>query len=274
LHEVGAVDAILDVVGSIWGLSELGVSRVYCGTLSLGDGFVRAAHGVLPVPAPATLKLLEGHAVRSGPEGTGELVTPTGAALIKVLSRGPAPARYVPRRSGFGAGTRDLPGRPNALRIVLADADLSTDSDVETLVILATDVDDMSAEHLASGAEVLRALGALDVTTTAVQMKKGRGGTRVEVLCRPGDASRLEEALFASTTTLGVRRLSVERRALRREERTVQVLGHDVRIKVATLPGGEHRTKPEFEDLRAVSEATGRSLGDIATLALSAAERA
>jgi hypothetical protein len=274
LHEVGAVDAILDVVGSIWGLSELGASRVYCGTVSLGDGFVRAAHGELPVPAPATLKLLEGHAVRPGPEGTGELVTPTGAALIKVLSKGPGPARYVPRRSGFGAGTRDLPGRPNALRIVIAEADSSTDNDIETLVMLATDLDDMSAEHLAGAAESLRALGALDVTTTAVQMKKGRGGTRVEVLCRLVDATRLEDALFASTTTLGVRRLVVERRALHREERKVRVLGHDVRIKVATLPDGEHRTKPEFDDLRAVSQATGRSLGDIASLALSAAERA
>src|SRR5688572_17983539 len=115
LHEVGAVDAILDVVGSVWGLAELGVSQVFCGPIALGDGTVRAAHGILPVPAPATLKLLEGHRVRPGPPDSGELVTPTGAALIRALSAGPPPHEYVPIRSGFGAGTKDFPGRANAL---------------------------------------------------------------------------------------------------------------------------------------------------------------
>src|SRR5262249_43506646 len=122
LHEVGSVDAILDIVGSIWGLEQLGVERVYVGSISLGDGTVKAAHGVLPVPAPATLKLLEGIPVRPGPEGSGELVTPTGAALVRVLSSGPPPAEYVPIKSGFGAGTKDFVGRANALRIVIADA--------------------------------------------------------------------------------------------------------------------------------------------------------
>ncbi|HEX7942114.1 MAG TPA: LarC family nickel insertion protein, partial [Gemmatimonadaceae bacterium] len=108
LHEVGAVDAILDVVGAIWGFSELGVEDVRCGTIRTGDGTVRAAHGLLPVPAPATLKLLEGYRVSPGPEGAGELVTPTGAALVRVLSTGLPPAEYIPRRSGFGAGTKDF----------------------------------------------------------------------------------------------------------------------------------------------------------------------
>jgi pyridinium-3,5-bisthiocarboxylic acid mononucleotide nickel chelatase len=272
LHEVGAVDAILDVMGSVWGMSELGVSTVYCGTISLGDGFVHAAHGVLPVPAPATLKLLEGLSVRPGPEGTGELVTPTGAALVRVLASGAPPARYVPRRSGFGAGTRDLPGRPNALRVVLAELD-AADADVETLVLLTTDVDDMSPEHLANAADTLRLVGALDVTMSAVQMKKGRLGTRIETLCRVADRVRLEDTLFGATSTIGVRRSNVERCALHREERQVRVLGHDVRVKVVTLPDGAHRAKPQFDDLRAVSDATGRSLGDISSLALSEAER-
>lgn len=273
LHEVGAVDAILDVVGAIWGLSELGVSRVYCGTIALGDGYVHTAHGLLPVPAPATLRLLEGLPVRPGPDGSGELVTPTGAALMRVLSEGPPPAQFVPTRSGYGAGTRDTPGRPNALRIVLADAVTAPDETTDLLVMLATDVDDMAAEQLAGAAETLRALGALDVTLTSVQMKKGRPGTRLEALARPSDLRQLEDALFGATTTLGVRRQMVERRALRREERTVRVLGHDVRVKVATLPGGAHRSKAEYEDVRAVSLATGRSQGDVASLALSAAER-
>lgn len=271
LHEVGAVDAILDVMGTIWGLSELGVSRVYCGVIALGDGSVTAAHGELPVPAPATLRLLEGQAVRPGPAGSGELVTPTGAALVRVLSEGPPPS-YVPMRSGFGAGSKDFTTRPNALRIVIAES-VATDDDVEQLEWLATDLDDMSAEHVANAADRLRALGALDVTATTVQMKKGRVGVRLEVLVRPSQAARFENEMFATTTTLGVRRFTVQRRALRREQRTVDVLGHAVRVKVATLPDGGQRGKPEYEDVQVVSRATGRSLGDVTSLALAAAEQ-
>jgi uncharacterized protein (TIGR00299 family) protein len=272
LHEVGAVDAILDVVGSVWGLSELGVSRVYCGAISLGDGFVNTAHGVLPVPAPATLRLLEGLAVRPGPDGTGELVTPTGAALMHVLAEGNMPDCYVPIRSGYGAGSRDLAGRPNALRLILADGS-SFDGEVESLVMLASDVDDMPAEQLTAAAESLRRTGALDVTTMPVFMKKGRIGTRIEVLCRPAAADRLEQALLSHTTTIGVRRLGFDRRALRRTEKRVHILGHDVRVKTTTLPDGTSRRKPEHDDLVAVSQATGRPLGDLASLAISAAER-
>src|ERR1700716_206829 len=148
LHEVGAVDAILDVVGVIWGLAELGVEDVRCGPLRTGDGTVKAAHGLLPVPAPATLRLLEGHPIRPGPEGAGELVTPTGAALVRVLSSGPPPDEYVPIRSGYGAGTKDFPGRANALRIILADvSDTPLSAEREPVVMLACDVDDMSPEY-------------------------------------------------------------------------------------------------------------------------------
>ncbi|MEO6446244.1 MAG: nickel pincer cofactor biosynthesis protein LarC [Gemmatimonadaceae bacterium] len=273
LHEVGAVDAILDIVGAVWGLSELGVSRVCCGTISLGDGFVRAAHGVLPVPAPATLRLLQGHKVRPGPEGTGELVTPTGAALVKVLSSGPPPSRYVPTRSGYGAGSKDLLGRPNALRIILANDVEDGDDPVERLVMLSTDIDDMSPELLAGTTEVLRSAGALDVILLATQMKKGRVGTRLEALVREGDVRRMEDLLFTHTTTLGIRRVVLERRALRREMKTVEVLGREVRIKFAKLPNGARRPKPEFDDLQAIASATGRSLEDVRSLALDAAER-
>ena len=277
LHEVGAVDAILDILGSIWGLHELGVTRVYCGTLTLGDGFVKAQHGVLPVPAPATLKLLEGFRVRPGPDGAGELVTPTGAALVRVLSSGYTPTEYTPIRSGFGAGTKDPADRPNALRITLADELPSStgawDRD-ESLTLLATDIDDMTPEHVAAAADALRDVGALDVTCITVAMKKGRVGTRIEVLCAEADAGRLESLLFLRTSTLGVRRSRVMRRALARDVRTVEVLGHDVRVKVSALPDGRHRAKPEYEDVRLVAEATGRSLQDVTTLARAATERA
>ena len=277
LHEVGSVDAILDILGSVWGFAELGVTRVYCGTLSLGDGFVTAAHGVLPVPAPATLKLLEGLRVRPGPDGAGELVTPTGAALVRVLSSGFIPTEYTPLKSGFGAGTKDPADRPNALRIILAEeapAPLVAQRGAadECVTMLATDIDDMSPEHLAAATDSLREAGALDVTCITVAMKKGRIGTRVEVLCRDEDVLRLESLLFQRTSTLGVRHTRILRRALARDVRTVEVLGHDVRVKLAALPDGRRRAKPEYEDVRSVAEATGRSLQEVNTLAHVATE--
>jgi pyridinium-3,5-bisthiocarboxylic acid mononucleotide nickel chelatase len=274
LHEVGAVDAILDVVGSIWGLALLGVEEVRCGAIRTGDGTVRAAHGLLPVPAPATLKLLEGHPVRPGPEGAGELVTPTGAALVRILSAGPPPDEYVPRASGFGAGTKDFPGRANALRIILADLPADAPTGVrETLVTLASDVDDMSPEYLAAFADRARGEGALDVVLLATTMKKGRAGTRIELLCSLEDASRFEQLLLSETSAIGVRRSLVSRLALPRREVAVTVLGESVRLKEVVLPDGSTRVKPEFDDVQRVSLATGRRPLDIYQLVLAAAER-
>jgi pyridinium-3,5-bisthiocarboxylic acid mononucleotide nickel chelatase len=268
LHEVGAVDAILDVVGAIWGLDVLGVTAVYCGSIALGDGTVTAAHGVLPVPAPATLKLLEGHPVRPGPEGSGELVTPTGAALVRVLSSGPPPADYVPVRSGFGAGTRDFKGRANALRIILAEpANGGGQDGVERLVILATDIDDMPGEYLSALAETLRASGALDVVLMATTMKKGRPGTRVEALVRPADVAALETVLLTESSSIGVRRIPVDRRSLPRRMSSVNVLGQTLAVKVTALPDGSTRIKPEFDDVMRVARETGRSVLEVLELA-------
>ena len=278
LHEVGSVDAILDIVGSIWGLEKLGVAHVFCGTLSLGDGFVDTQHGRMAVPTAATLRLLEGLPVRPGPEGAGELVTPTGAALVRVLSMGAPPAEYTPRGSGFGAGTKDFKDRANALRIILADtaaaadaADTNPDAgSVESLVMLAADIDDATGEQVAALADAIRLSGALDVTLLSTVMKKGRPGTRLEVLCTPLDADRLERLLLIESTTIGVRRQAVSRRSLAREMREVRVGGEKVRVKVVTLPGGTRRAKPEFDDVRRVAEQQGRRLADVAADALSA----
>lgn len=275
LHEVGAVDAILDVVGVVWGLHELGIEDVRCGALRTGDGTVRAAHGLLPVPAPATLKLLEGHLIQPGPEGAGELVTPTGAGLVRVLSSGPPPSQYVPLRSGLGAGTKDFPGRANALRIVVADVEAirRSDGNREQVTTLACDVDDMSPEYLAGVADRARDSGALDVVLLHATMKKGRAGTRVELLCRPDDASRFEELLLSETTTLGVRRQDVTRVTLQRRMKQVDVLGHAVRVKIVALPDGSERAKPEYDDVQRVALATNRRPTDIYELALAIPER-
>jgi uncharacterized protein (TIGR00299 family) protein len=275
LHEVGAVDAILDVVGGIWGFAELEVEDVRCGVIRTGDGTVRAAHGILPVPAPATLKLLEGHRVSPGPDGAGELVTPTGAALVRELSTGAPPSEYVPRASGFGAGTKDFPGRANALRIVLADVERDARSGMqrETIAVVAADLDDMTPEYLAAVAERARVEGALDAVLVPVVMKKGRQGTRIEILCTPVDAERFEALLLRETSTIGVRRTEASRSVLTREERTVQVLDHAVRVKVVTLPTGERRAKPEFDDVQRCALATGRTASDIYQLALAAERR-
>ena len=291
LHEVGSVDAILDIVGSVWGLEKLGVTDVFCGILSLGDGFVETQHGRMAVPTAATLRLLEGLPVRPGPEGAGELVTPTGAALVRVLSSGAPPAEFIPRGSGFGAGTKDFKDRANALRIVLADApeaavaaariagkvtiggsvpDQDAVGTVEQLIMLAADIDDATGEQIAACTDAIRLAGALDVTLLSTVMKKGRPGTRLEVLCAPIDVDRLERLLLIESTTIGVRRQSVTRRSLPRETREVRVGGEVVRVKVVTLPGGTRRAKPEFDDVRRVAAEQGRTLADVAGDALSA----
>lgn len=271
LHEVGSVDAILDIVGSIWGLELLGVDALFNTRIALGDGTVKTAHGVLPVPAPATLRLLEGLMVSSGPSGSGELTTPTGAALLKVLSKGHPPAEYTPTRSGFGAGTRDIKGQLNAVRIVLGE---SSDArregggqnyhpQTEHLHVLSADIDDMSPEELAGAAETLRAQGALDVVLLATTMKKGRPGTRVEALVRPADLSRLEEKILLQFTTLGVKRLDVVRKAVPRESKVVNLGGHEIRVKVSTLPDGTLRAKAEFDDLNRVAQETMRPIAEL-----------
>lgn len=264
LHEVGAVDAILDVLGSVWGFHLLGVTQMYCGDIATGDGYVDAAHGRLPVPAPATLRLLEGHRIRPGPEQSGELVTPTGAALVRVLSSGPVSQPYTPLRSGFGAGTREFEGRPNALRLILAEASAGAAGlVVEHLVQLSCDVDDMAGEYLPAAADRLRDAGALDVVFVPTVMKKGRPGVRVDVLAPAASADVLERVLFRETSTIGVRRVVVERHAAPRVEGAVDVAGHRIRVKVVTLPDGTHRAKPEYEDVMGCALATGRPPRDI-----------
>jgi len=258
LHEVGAVDAVLDIVGGIEGFEKLGVEAIYNLPVAVGNGWVEAAHGRLPVPAPATALLLEGLEVAGSGPVEGEATTPTGAALLRVLSAGAPPERWRMAGSGWGAGQRDPKHYPNAVRILLAE----TASEAGRVVLLATDLDDMSPEYVEPLRQALVQAGALDVQNWPVQMKKGRQGFRVEVMAPEGLADAVTTELFRHSTTAGVRRWVAERATLPRQQLTVRVDGVAVRVKV--LDGGEFRVKPEYDDVLAAAQALGRPPLDVA----------
>src|SRR5436309_367172 len=253
LHEVGAVDAVLDIVGGIEGFERLGVEAVHHFPVAVGQGWVEAAHGRLPVPAPATAILLEGLEIASGSGPVeGEATTPTGAVLLRVLSAGAPPDRWRMVGSGWGAGQRDPKHYPNALRILLAEAA----SEAGRVVLLATDVDDMSPEYVEPLRQALVQAGALDVQTWPVQMKKGRQGFRVEVMAPEALAEAVTAELFRHSTTAGVRRWVAERATLPRHQLTVRLDG--VAVRVTVLDGGTVRVKPEYDDVLAAAQALGR----------------
>lgn len=254
LHEVGAVDAVLDIVGAIEGFEQLGVDAVHHWPVAIGSGWVDASHGRLPVPAPATALLLEGLEVASDGPAEGEATTPTGAALVRVLSTGAPPSRWRLVRSGWGAGARDPKHYPNALRIVLAEPA----TEAGRVVVLATDVDDMSPEYVEPLRQALVAAGALDVETWPAQMKKGRSGFRVEVVAPEDRADAVTAALFRHSTTAGVRRWPAERATLARRQVTVQ-LAPDVSVRVKVLEQEDGvRVKPEYDDVLAAAQALGQ----------------
>jgi hypothetical protein len=264
LHEVGAVDAVLDIVGAIEGFERLGVDTIYHWPVALGNGWVQAAHGRLPVPAPATAILLEGLEIASGGAGSpveGEATTPTGAALLRVLSAGTPPGQWRMVGSGWGAGQRDPKHYPNALRILVAEEAAETGR----VVLLATDVDDMSPEYVEPLRQALMTAGALDVQTWSVQMKKGRQGFRVEVMAPEPLADAVTAELFRHSTTAGVRRWVAERATLPRHQVTVRLDGVAVRVKVLEQAGGGGvRVKPEYEDVLAAARALGKPPIDVA----------
>lgn len=253
-HEVGALDAILDVLCAVAGIEELGIERCYARPVAVGSGSVDIQHGRYPLPAPATLNLLAGFAVRETghPE---ECTTPTGAALLAVLTeRRPPPAEYTVVRSAYGAGTRDPADRPNCLRIILCDG--VPDGDARLYMVQA-DIDDMSPEYLASAQDALFAAGALDVVVSAITMKKARPGMRLEALVGAAHREAVLTTLFQATSTIGARLWPVERPALQRSEEVVEWRGHRVRRKRVLLPDGTERSKPEYEDVLRAAQALG-----------------
>jgi uncharacterized protein (TIGR00299 family) protein len=251
-HEVGALDAIVDILASIAGCAELGVQAYYTRPVALGRGWVDMAHGHFPVPPPAVLKLLEGVPVRD-PQFEGECTTPTGAALMRALTGGiEPPPVFTPVRDGFGAGTRNPSDRPNCLRVILADV---AEGEGDTMVVVQSDVDDLSPEYVPPLVDAVLKAGAADCTAIPLLMKKGRPGLRVEALVRHSRLEAVRAAMFASGTTIGVRYWTVGRVTLPRRTETVTWRGEEVRVKRSRLPGGGERAKPEFED---VARAAGK----------------
>jgi uncharacterized protein (TIGR00299 family) protein len=247
-HEVGAVDAIVDIVGACIGFAALGIEKFACSALNLGGGTAKMAHGVLPVPAPATARLLQGRPTYSNGVQK-ELVTPTGAAIVATLcdTFGPQPGMSV-SAIGYGAGTEDLEGQPNVLRIMVGE-EVGARKDEEIAVIEAN-LDDMNPQIYGYFLEKALGAGALDVYLTPVQMKKNRPGTLLTVLCRPQDTDDLMALIFAETTTLGTRTYRAQRRVLPREWVNVGTEFGEVRIKVSRVNGGILHVAPEFEDCR------------------------
>jgi uncharacterized protein (TIGR00299 family) protein len=268
-HELGAVDTFVDVVGAVTLLDELGVRRLVCSPLPSGRGVVKSAHGVLPLPAPATAALLVGAPV-FGVDLEAELVTPTGAALASALADawGPMPAMTI-ERLGYGAGTADFAERANVLRVFVGrGAETGAHAEVS---LLETNLDDLLPELVPDAVERCFAAGALDVWTAPIGMKKGRPGIVLSALARPEAEAAVAQAILEETTSLGVRVARLRRYELEREERSVEVDGHAVRIKLGRLDGRLVNVAPEHDDCAAIAHATGTPIKSVWAAALAAA---
>ncbi|HLY38353.1 MAG TPA: nickel pincer cofactor biosynthesis protein LarC [Candidatus Binatia bacterium] len=253
-HEVGALDAIVDVVGAALGFAHLGVDAIHASTLPLGQGRVRSAHGPLPVPAPAVVELLAGRPVRVD-DGAAELVTPTGAAIVAALARTePVPEMRI-AAIGYGAGERTLADRPNLLRILVGEPAFGAGTD--EVVVLETTIDDMSPQLYEHVLDRLFAAGARDAFLVPVVMKKSRPATMLRVLAAPADRERLATIVFAETSSIGLRWTTWRRTVLPREERTVETPYGRVRVKVARAPDGTLNVAPEFDDCRRLATERG-----------------
>jgi uncharacterized protein (TIGR00299 family) protein len=254
-HEVGAVDAMVDIVCAAVGGEALGVEEIICSPLNVGGGTVRCAHGTFPVPAPATVELLEGAPVYSSGVQA-ELVTPTGAAIVKILARRFAafPEMRIDK-SGYGAGSRDFPGHPNVVRLTIGEAasTLAGKTASDTVTILEANLDDLNPQVFGYVMDRLLEEGALDAFGVPVQMKKNRPGTLLTVLCKPEDAAKLTQLIFTETTTLGVRRRDEVRQTLARRWENVRTQWGEVRIKIASMNGSITNYAPEYEDCRRIA---------------------
>lgn len=270
-HEVGALDSIVDIVGACIGLEALQIDRVLSSPLHVGSGTFKCAHGIYPVPGPAATELLQGVPIYAK-DIEGELVTPTGAAIIAMLaeSYGPLPLMKV-ERTGYGAGTRTYPKFPNVLRVVLGELLSDAHATPNTVSVIEANLDDLSPQVLGHLMEQAFAAGALDLFYTPVQMKKNRPGVLLTLLCKPEERARLSELIFRETTTLGVRYREEQREILRREFVIVSTAFGDIRLKVAKNSDGQVlNVAPEYEDCRAAAERHSVALREVQMAAMQA----
>lgn len=259
-HEVGAIDSIVDIVGAAIGLDALGIDELWATPVCLGHGTVRTAHGVLPVPAPATAELLRGAPTYAG-SVEAEMTTPTGAALLRTFVTRYAPAPLgTAAAHGYGAGTRDT-AIPNLLRLTLIDRGTWDGAD-EQVTLLESLVDHLAPEHLASALDLVRDAGALDVWQASVVAKKGRLAAHVTVMVRPEDAPRLTDELMRQTGTLGVRRTDTWRSVASRRVESLETEMGTVRVKVGGASDSEH-SRPEADDIARIAAETGRGVADV-----------
>ena len=252
-HEVGALDSIVDIVCACVGLEQLGVEKIYVGALSDGQGWTESAHGRFPVPVPATVELLRGFSLQLG-DGDQELITPTGAAILAefALPGEPVPPLHI-EKIGYGLGTRQLPDRPNVLRAVLAE--VASSSSVDQVALLETNLDDLSPEIAGATASFLLEKGALDVWLTPVQMKKGRPGFVLSVLCEPARASDFVDQIFRQTSAFGLRRQLIDRVVLERRLEQVATPFGEITVKIGSHNGETLQIVPEFESCLAAARA-------------------
>ncbi len=267
-HEVGALDAIVDIVGAALGVAHLGIDAIYAAPLPLGQGRVRSAHGPLPVPPPAVVELVRGRPVRLE-DGDAELVTPTGAAIVAALARSEAVPTLQIEAIGYGAGERTLADRPNLLRILVGTPVVATGTD--DVVVLEATIDDLNPQVYEHVLERLLAAGARDAFLVPVVMKRSRPATMLRVLAAPADRERLAAIVFAETSTIGLRFTTWQRMVLAREERTVQTAYGPVRVKVAHAPDGTLNVAPEYEDCRRLATERGVPFKVVHQAALAAA---
>jgi uncharacterized protein (TIGR00299 family) protein len=264
LHEVGATDSIIDIVGAVFALEWADADEMVCSPLNVGGGMVRSAHGLFPVPAPATVKLLGDAPVYGGPVQK-ELVTPTGALIATsyASSFGPLPPMSI-ERVGYGAGDRDHVGTPNVLRVLIGRPAAASG---DRVVVIECEIDDMNPQLFGSAMERLYAAGALEVFYVPVQMKKNRPGTLLTVVAPPHLGTDLADVIFRETTTIGLRHYEVERECLEREVVSVETPIGSVRFKLARRNGRVINAVPEFEDCAALARQHGRSVKEVQALA-------
>lgn len=269
-HEVGALDAIIDVCGAAIGFDLLGVDTFVCSSLRVGTGMTEMAHGRFPIPPPAVAELLKGKTIYAG-DIEGEFVTPTGAAIITTVCEqfGTMPSMRI-EASGYGAGTRNHKDFPNVLRLFLGETEAETAAGDESLLMIETNIDDMSPQLFGHVMDRAFELGARDCFLTPVQMKKNRPGVLVSILCQPEEREKFLQMLFAETTTIGARSYEVMRRALRRETVTVVTQFGPIDVKVAHTQNGVGNAAPEFEQCRAAAQNAGVALREVQEAALAA----